>query len=343
MSSKTVGTILSNAVALTAIAYIVLQILFSSLNLSSVQQYSIPSKSAVYKTYGATQIAATGNTAGNALFTVTYEGGQADAGGDCGKTTTPMALNNKENLFVEVTPEVMWLYDCTHSEDDSSKKDDDEDDDSDFSHCPRFEIDTDELHKGRFKNDRVQRLIPCPPLADDGRDCPADSNNFQAALSAAGKEFDFEDCELARTDKDCEGKLKFTLRQYEIGAMIVAVIYLLMALVYAIAETKSDGTETSGPGRIALFVIVFAHIAALVLSLVFLMQSRSVVDADGGCLGEYLETTLGMEVEDSTYGGHEGIVIAQLAFTVLGIFGATYLLLKTQGFKEKVEEVDSNS
>ena len=73
------------------------------------------------------------------------------------------------------------------------------------------------------------------------------------------------------------------------------------------------------------------------------MQSRSVVDADGGCLGEYLETTLGMEVEDSTYGGHEGIVIAQLAFTVLGIFGATYLLLKTQGFKEKVDDVDSNS
>lgn len=325
---RTVTKVLFGSMAV----YALLLYLLASYDMGAVREYSIPTSSPMAKAYGVqTTSIDTGFTDfGDVVHTYTRIDGETGADDDeCGKSFNPLAVfPSQERLHLKTTSRHMWLYDCSAQEKDG---DDEDDNDDDYSHCPRWEIDRNDLHNKRFKDDRVQRLFACPPKSDGGPDCPADSNDY-AAMGNPSNEFDWENCEVARTDRDCAKKIKFNEDQYVTGAIAIVYAYVIGVALASIGF--ESGEEFAKPVKmIGALLILAGHITALILGGIWLANNGAIHDSDEKCVGAYLEETMGMNLEEESAGAPFILVLVQVILTGVGaiLFGVDIYKNKLDG------------
>ena len=310
-----------NLFFITMAVYALLLYMLCGFEMGAVRQYSIGSNSNIGKSYGVKSVQVnTGWAAANdKIHTLDMNDNFPDGGTpdpECSKSTVPMAVHpGNEKFYIKTTSQHMWLYDCLSAESSSSADDDDDADDDDYSHCPRFEIDREAIHKGRFKQDRVQRLLACPPKPDGTQDCAADKNGY-LGLFDPEKTVDWEDCESTRTDRDCHKKIKFTEDQYISAA--ISIVFTYVAGVILLGYDGEDPKTIQTVRRLGALFLVAAHVVAIILAIMFLSHTQAIQDNSGKCIGEYLEETLGMTLENDQFGIPSHLAVWQLVVTVVG-------------------------
>jgi len=310
-----------NLFFITMAVYALLLYVLCGFEMGAVRQYSIGSNSNIGKSYGVKSVEHnTGwTTANNKRYTLdmndNFPGG-ATEDQECSKSTVAMAVHpGKEKFYIKTTSQHMWLYDCLSADSSSSADDDNDADDDDYSHCPRFEIDREAIHKGRFKQDRVQRLLACPPKPDGAQDCTADKNGYLGLFNPE-KTVDWEDCESTRTDRDCHKKIKFTEDQYISAA--ISIVFAYVAGVILLGYDGEDSKTIQTVRRLGAIFLVAAHVVAIILAIMFLSHTQAIQDNSGKCIGEYLEETLGMTLENDQFGIPSHLAVWQLVVTVVG-------------------------
>jgi len=294
-------------------------------DMGAVKQYTVPINSPLNNVYGTTEAGVVPNpNFGIANDQIRHNIARLDGkdptatDADCGSSYVPLAVKAaSEKFFIKQTSQNMWLYDCRSAAD--SDADDDDSSNNEYSHCPRFEIDRSELHKGRFKQDRVQRLLQCPPQPDEAQDCPADDNGYEG-LSDMSTEIDFQDCQTPRTDRECTKKIKFTEDQYITSSIVIVFSYVLGMGLYSakLPEDRKTLKDTNALTYLGFGLLLVGHLVALVLGSVYLSHTSAINDLNGNCIGEYVEATLGAQLEADDVSSSQIFVIIQITATAVG-------------------------
>ena len=245
----------------------------------------------------------------------------------CVRTPIKMGVfPTHESFTLKYHPKGITLYDCLnkHLEDDSADADDDKtsSDPEDVEDCPAYEIALEQIEKGRFESDHVQRLIPCPlkPLEGDASknelQCPTDKNDFKA-LTEAGADFKYANCETERITDKCQKRVNRVFRDWKWWGFSISTAYVIGLI--AVIVFGVDGESLNGAERGGYILIGVAHVAALIGAIMYISDIVQLPASDGDCLGQYLTEDLGY-TEQSTNTSHQTVVAAlQITTIVIGI------------------------
>lgn len=240
-------------------------------------------------------------------------------------------VNASEKLYIKTTTSGIFVYLCDPDEDSKSSKkssssdDDDEDDDTgntisenNFHHCieQRFDASSFKTHHLGL----AQRLIACPIDNNGLMDCPLQTGCTGGNNSAVCS---FDKCEAARFGTKCTRLINFYTGGWPVLGLVASSLYFVGGLLFV-------GGQTSGaPVRMAGAIIVLGtHILVLIGTIYRVTAAHALHDADGECIGSFIENELGGTLDEQDSMFDDGIVFTQLIVTLFGaiFFAVTFKL-----------------